>query len=171
MDFMDLSKAFSMLNHSLLLAKLNIYGFSLISTTFIHNYLNNKISALEDIYSGVSQDSVLGPLLSNISINDIFSFLTTYDIFTYADHYTLYIFIEEISTKFKNTWKNILKCEITGSMTIKCEFMGFGKTIENEVFGYHEIRHNETTTKKLLGITIDKHLNFNECMLQCWQKV
>ena len=82
MDFMDLSKAFSMLNHSLLLAKLNIYVFSLISTTFIHSYLNNKISALEDIYSGVSQDSVLGPLLSNISINDIFSFLTTYDIFT-----------------------------------------------------------------------------------------
>ena len=44
----------------------------------------------------------------------------------------------------------------------KCEFMGFGKTNENEVFTYHEIRLKKTTTKKLIGITIDKHLNFNE---------
>ena len=44
----------------------------------------------------------------------------------------------------------------------KCGFMGFGKTNENEVFSYHEIRLNKTTTKKLLGITIDEHLNFNE---------
>ena len=44
----------------------------------------------------------------------------------------------------------------------KCEFIGFGKTNENEVFTYHEIRLKKTTTKKLLGITIDEHLNFNE---------
>ena len=44
----------------------------------------------------------------------------------------------------------------------KCEFMGFGKTNENEVFTYHEIRLKKTTPKKLLGITIDEHLSFNE---------
>ena len=44
----------------------------------------------------------------------------------------------------------------------KCEFMGFGKTNENEVFAYHEIRLKKTTTRKLPGITIDEHLNFNE---------
>ena len=37
----------------------------------------------------------------------------------------------------------------------KYEFMGFGKTNENEVFIYQEIRLKKTTTKKLLGITID----------------
>ena len=42
----------------------------------------------------------------------------------------------------------------------KFEFMSFGKT--NEVFTYHEIRLKKTTTKKLLGVTIDEHLNFNE---------
>ena len=44
----------------------------------------------------------------------------------------------------------------------KFEFMDFGKTNENEVFTYHEIRIKKTTNKKLLGITIDEHLSFNE---------
>ena len=44
----------------------------------------------------------------------------------------------------------------------KCEFMGFGKTNENEAFTYHEIRLKKPTAKELLGITIDEHLNFNE---------
>ena len=71
--FMDLSKAFDVQNHSLLLAKLDAYRFSLKSTTFIQNYLNekkqkvnvnNKFSAWKDICSGVPQ----GPLLFNIFI-------------------------------------------------------------------------------------------------------
>ena len=45
---------------------------------------------------------------------------------------------------------------------LKCEFMGFGKTNENEVFIYHEIWLKKTTTKKLFGITIDEHLIFKE---------
>ena len=44
----------------------------------------------------------------------------------------------------------------------KCEFMGFEKNSKNEVFTYHEIRLQKATTKKLLGIAIDEHLNFNE---------
>ena len=73
---MDLSKAFDVLNHSLLLAKLDAYGFSLKSTTFIQSYLNkrvqkvnvnNKFSAWEVIYSGVPQGSILGPLIAETS--------------------------------------------------------------------------------------------------------
>ena len=41
--FMDLSKAFDVLNHSLLLAKVDAYGFSLKSTTFIQSYLNKRM--------------------------------------------------------------------------------------------------------------------------------
>ena len=39
---MDLSKAFDCLNHELLIAKLNAYGFSRSALLFIHSYLTNR---------------------------------------------------------------------------------------------------------------------------------
>ena len=38
----DLSKAFDCLNHELLIAKLNAYGFTLPALKLIHNYLSNR---------------------------------------------------------------------------------------------------------------------------------
>ena len=53
--FMDLSKAFDVLNHSLFLAKLDAYGFSPKPTTFIESYLNKRMQKVnvnnKDIYS------------------------------------------------------------------------------------------------------------------------
>ena len=51
--FTDLSKAFDVLNHSLLLAKLDAYGFSLKSTTFIQSYLNKRVQKLMPIINSV----------------------------------------------------------------------------------------------------------------------
>ena len=38
----DLSKAFDCLDHELLIAKLNAYGFSLTVLKLVHNYLSNR---------------------------------------------------------------------------------------------------------------------------------
>ena len=37
-----LSKAFDCLDHELLIAKLNAYGFSLTALKLVHNYLSNR---------------------------------------------------------------------------------------------------------------------------------
>ena len=71
----DLSKAFDCLDHELLIAKLNAYGFSLTALKLVHNYLSNKkqrtrinstYSSLLEIIFGVPQGSILRPLLFNI---------------------------------------------------------------------------------------------------------
>ena len=114
---MDLSKEFDILNYLLLFEKMDVYGFSLKSTTFIESYLgkmmkkvkvNNKFSPWEDFYRGVPQGSILDHLLFNIFINDIFSFLTTSKMCNYTDNNILYT-MTEISTKFKNICKKILR--------------------------------------------------------------
>ena len=70
----DLSKAFDCLNHELLIAKLNAYGFSLPALRLIHDYLshrkqktrvNNSNSKWLAVMFAVPEDSILGPLLFN----------------------------------------------------------------------------------------------------------
>ena len=44
--FMDLSKAFDTLNHDLLIAKLEAFGFSENSLNYIQSYLRNRCSVM-----------------------------------------------------------------------------------------------------------------------------
>ena len=96
---MDLCKAFDTLNHDLLRAKLETYGFSQNSLNYIQSQLgnrlqrtnvNNNFSQWKDIFSGVPQGSILGPLMFNICINDIFLILDNGCLSNYAGDTTLY---------------------------------------------------------------------------------
>ena len=90
----DLSKAFDCLIHDLLIAKLNAYGFDYSSLKLIHSYLtnrhqrvrgNSKFSSWNDIIYGVPQGSILGPLIFNIYLSDLFMFCETSNLANYAD--------------------------------------------------------------------------------------
>ena len=78
---MDLSKAFDCIPHDLLIVKLHAYGFSFETLTFLNSYLRNRKQCVKinnicsdflKILSGVPQDSILGPILFNIFLNDLF---------------------------------------------------------------------------------------------------
>ena len=81
---MDLSKAYDCLPHDLLLAKLSAYGFDESAITLIAKYLSKRyqrvkigctFSSYLEILRGVLQGSILGPILFNLSINDLIFFI------------------------------------------------------------------------------------------------
>ena len=110
----DLSKAFGCLDHELLIAKLNAYGFSRSALLFVYSYLDNRkqrekvngtFSSWTKASLGVPQGSVLGPLLFNKYLNDLFLFLEETEGCNYADDTTIYTCgsnIENVVAKLEN---------------------------------------------------------------------
>ena len=179
----DLSKAFDCLNHNLLLAKMEANGFDKTALKFIQDYLNDRkqrtkvnssFSLCLELILGVPQGSILGPLLFNIFINDMFYFIKDTKIANYADDNTLHTVKDNIEDLLKTLedetsiilhWFRIneMKPNDDKCHLLVCNHDKLFVTLGNE-------KIVTTNSVELLGVTIDNKLNFTDHVSELCKK-
>ena len=174
---MDLSKAFDTLNHELLIAKLNAYGFSHSSLKLLFSYLTDRwqrtkinytYSSWTEIIQGVPQGSILGPLLFNVYLNDLFYLDIDSNLCNYADDNTLYqcdASLSELISKLETSARSVIQWFGYNYMKLnesKCKLLVTGNKEEVIIASVGDVNVVESHKVKLLGICIDRELKFNE---------
>lgn len=178
--FIDLSKAFDVINHDILIKKLHAHGIRGIVNAWFKSYLMNReqyvtikshFSTKLGIISGVPQGSILGPLLFLIYMNDLQQ-VTNANLLLYADDTNIFFptkdpvnDLESINSSLEkiSTWFINNKLIINYS---KCNYILFGPKILTNLIPDIDIRINNkgiprTTHTKFLGVTIKDNLSWD----------
>ena len=186
--FIDLKKAFDTVSHTVILKKLSLYGIREHEYKWFHSYLSNRrqavslennLSDVKDVNVGVPQGSLLGVLLFQIHINDVFKSLKYCSAILYADDTTIYLvgksvrFLRiKLQFDLNNlaTWlrMNQLKLNTSKSKVMLLNRGGLNPEIALDLDG--DLLEN-VSFYKFLGVTIDSALTFEEHFAQCHAKL
>ena len=159
----DLSKAFDCLSHDLLIAKLHAYGLDIDSLNILQDYLSNRkqstkvdssYSSWEAILSGVPQGSILGPLLFNIFMCDMFLILKFTYFTGYADDKTSFV--------TKDNTADVIKALEEIAMKLNTDKYHLLLNSQEHTVQIGDLHINNSLSEKLLGITFDCKLKFNK---------
>ena len=172
---MDLSKTFDTLDHDLLIAKLHAYGFEKNALRLVKSYLTDRwqrtkiitsYSSWSELLVGVPQGSVLGPIVFNLFINDLFYIMKT-DICNYADDntpYTIDMYLDKLMAKLECATKSAMDWFHSNGMKLnssKCYLFVCGHKYESMICKIDNTQIIETHLVKLLGIQMESELTFN----------
>ena len=177
----DLSKAFDVIDHEIMMTKLRNIGITGQLLDFIRDYLRDRlqcvkhmsnISDKQEVTHGVPQGSILGPLLFMIYMNDLKDVVEYCNMVSYADDTTIYYTSKHpsnIQVAINSDIKRLEKWFTENKMKLnvsKTEFMIIQpQNTENRYRKIHItmkkkiIEHSDNL--KILGITLNKTLKWD----------
>ena len=175
--YLDFSKAFDSVSHSLLLHKLHKLGISGILLKWFESYLreryqrvvvNGGTSKWLPVDSGVPQGSILGPLLFNIFINDMSKVPKHSNIVLYADDTKCYKGIAtiddclDLQSDLDLLYEWSVKWKLNFNAT-KCKILSVNRS-KNPVSFYYNLNGHvleRVNDIKDLGVTVTQDLNWS----------
>ena len=169
----DLPKAFDYMRHDLLIVKLHALDFDTNAFNLIFDYLtgrkqrvkiNSSFSSYLDLSQGALQESILGPLLFNPFLCDLFLFIEETEIMSYQVDNTPFACFENVGITLEKIeevgkiffeWfsNNFLNAKVDKCHLILNTDNTFSINIDNEGI-------KNSNDKKFLGIELNNRLVF-----------
>ena len=164
-------------DHNILLEKLDYYGIRGVAKNWFESYLNNRKqfvtlngsdSSFKPVSTGVPQGSVLGPLLFLVYINDLHKCVKYSKVYHFADDTnklkpdnSLKNVAKRVNFDLKNLsqWLKANKLSLNFTKTELIIFHSGSKKIDHNLkLKLDEKGLTPTSTVKYLGVLLDDHL-------------
>ena len=178
--FVDLQKDFNTVDHNILLAKLEHYGARAVTNDWFKSYLSDRrqfvfINGFNSDYAmlihGVSQGSVLGPIIFLIYINDLNHAVKYCKVHHFADDTNLLHIntsarklnrLLSLDMKYLSVWLNANKISLYVQKTKLAIFKQKRKILDHKIkLKLNRKRLYPAPSVKCQGVKIDENLNWH----------